>query len=258
MTSPPEVRTAPVAPAPAPTLAAPTPDDSSLDPAGQPGHGGSTGAFSARRARTRARLMAAATGVIAEHGVTGSSVEEICEAAGFTRGAFYSNFADKDALVLALIEQGVAEQYGAAEDAVTELKTQDAHLSAAEAVALVLDGLNRRGNVDRSSLLAQQELLLHAARVPRLRAPYQAFADACRAQVSALVTDALEFAELEFVVAPDVALDLLMAAHDHMQQVALFTDRLDPGPLHALIMTLTRPRTRPRTDASVRPGKKLF
>ena len=38
-----------------------------------------------------------------------------------------------------------------------------------------------------------------------------------------------------------MALDLLMAAHDHMQQTALFTDRLDPGPMHALIMNLTRP-----------------
>ena len=64
------------------------------------------GPLTARRARTRQRLMAAAVAVFAERGVIGSSVEEICEAAGFTRGAFYSNFADKDALVLALIEQG--------------------------------------------------------------------------------------------------------------------------------------------------------
>lgn len=212
----------------------------------------------ARRARTRQRLMAAATAVIAERGVIGSSVEEICEAAGFTRGAFYSNFADKDALVLALIEQGIAQQYEAAEQAVSELKAQDAGLSAAQAVAQVLDRLNHGGHVDRSSLLAQQELLLHAARVPELRAPYQAFADACRAQVEALVSDALEFAELEFVTGSDVALDLLMAAHDHMLQAALFSGRLDPANLHALIMTLTRPRTRSRDEHVVRPRKKVF
>ena len=69
---------------------------------------------SPRRARTRQRLMSAAMTVFAERGVIGSSVEEICEAAGFTRGAFYSNFADKDALVLGLIEQGIAEEYAAA------------------------------------------------------------------------------------------------------------------------------------------------
>jgi AcrR family transcriptional regulator len=209
---------------------------------------------SARRAQTRDRLMAAATTVFAERGVIGASVEEICEAAGFTRGAFYSNFADKDALVLAMIEQGIAEEYAAAEQAVTELKAQGARRAPADAVAQVLDRLNHGGRSDRTNLLAQRELLLYAARVPDLRAPYQEFADACRAQVEALVTDALAFAELEFTVPLDLALDLLMAAHDHMQQAALFTDRLDPGPMHALIMTLTRPLA----DAPVEPGQKVL
>ncbi|MGI3784675.1 MAG: TetR/AcrR family transcriptional regulator [Janthinobacterium lividum] len=209
--------------------------------------------LTARRARTRQRLMAAAVAVFAERGVIGSSVEEICEAAGFTRGAFYSNFADKDALVLAMIEQGVAEEYAAAEEAVSLLKTREARLPAGDAVAQVLDRLNHGGRSDRTSLLAQRELLLYAARVPELRAPYQAFADACRAQIHALIGDALHFAELEFTVPTDVALDLLMAAHDHMQQTALFTDRLDPGSMQALIMHLTRPRD----DASVRPGPEV-
>jgi len=198
---------------------------------------------SARRTRTRQRLMASAVAVFAERGVIGSSVEEICEAAGFTRGAFYSNFADKDELVLAMIEQSVAEEYAAAAEAVTELKAQPARLAAADLVAQVLDRLNHGGRSDRTNLLAQRELLLYAARVPELRAPYQAFADACRAQVDTLVTDALAFTELEFTVPLDVALDLLMATHDHMQQTALFTGRLDPGAMHALIMNLTRPRS---------------
>ena len=212
------------------------------------------GPLSARRARTRQRLMASAVAVFAERGVIGSSVEEICEAAGFTRGAFYSNFADKDALVLALIEQGVAEEYAAAEEAVALLKTRQAGLPAGDAIAQVLDRLNHGGRTDRTSLLAQRELLLYAARVPGLRGPYQAFADACRAQVDALIRDALSFAELEFTVDDGVALDLLMAAHDHMQQTALFTDRLDPGPMQVLIMNLTRPRL----DASVRPGRSVL
>ncbi|SDV01564.1 DNA-binding transcriptional regulator, AcrR family [Microlunatus sagamiharensis] len=200
-------------------------------------------ALSARRTRTRQRLMAAAVAVFAERGVIGASVEEICEAAGFTRGAFYSNFADKDALVLALIEQGIAEEYAAAERAVAELKAQDEGLAPTEAVSRVLGRLNLGGDGDRTSLLAQQELLLYAARVADLRAPYEAFVDACRAQVHALVADALEFAELEFTMPVELALDLLMAAHDHMHQRALFTGRLDPTAMHALIMNLTRPRT---------------
>ena len=53
--------------------------------------------------------MAAAISVFAARGIIGASVEEICEAAGFTRGAFYSNFADKDALFLALVQQSIAK-----------------------------------------------------------------------------------------------------------------------------------------------------
>jgi AcrR family transcriptional regulator len=198
--------------------------------------------LSARRVRTRQRLMAAAVNVFATRGVIGSSVEEICEAAGFTRGAFYSNFADKDALVLALIEQGVAEEYAAAERAVAELKAQDPGLAPTEAVSLVLSRLNLGGSSDRTTLLAQQELLLYAARVPELREPYRAFDEACRAQVHALVVDALEYAGLEFTMPVATALDLLMGAHDHMHRQALFTGELDPTAMHALILGLTRPR----------------
>jgi AcrR family transcriptional regulator len=43
--------------------------------------------------------------VFAEAGVAGASVEQIAERAGYTRGAFYGHFADKDALLAALLEE---------------------------------------------------------------------------------------------------------------------------------------------------------
>ncbi len=58
-----------------------------------------------RREQTRARLLDAAHEVFAEVGMDAASVETICERAGFTRGAFYSNFESKDELFLALITQ---------------------------------------------------------------------------------------------------------------------------------------------------------
>jgi AcrR family transcriptional regulator len=42
--------------------------------------------------RTRAALLDAAGEVFAERGFQGASVEAIAERAGFSRGAFYSNF----------------------------------------------------------------------------------------------------------------------------------------------------------------------
>lgn len=55
-----------------------------------------------RRAETRRRLFAAALETFAERGFYGASVEDICERAGYTRGAFYSNFASKEELFFGL------------------------------------------------------------------------------------------------------------------------------------------------------------
>ena len=60
---------------------------------------------SARRRKTRDRLIDAAYEVFAETGVHAASVEMITERAGFTRGAFYSNFDTKEELFFALAER---------------------------------------------------------------------------------------------------------------------------------------------------------
>ncbi len=57
-----------------------------------------------RREVTRHRLVEAAIDEFAIRGLDATSVEQLCEAAGFTRGAFYSNFATKDDLCVAIME----------------------------------------------------------------------------------------------------------------------------------------------------------
>lgn len=56
------------------------------------------------RARTRALVVEAAAKVFAARGFAAASMEEIAAEAGFTRGAVYSNFADKAELFLAVLE----------------------------------------------------------------------------------------------------------------------------------------------------------
>jgi AcrR family transcriptional regulator len=55
------------------------------------------------KARTRTLLLDAAAEVFARKGFAGASVEEIAESAGFSIGAFYSNFANKDELFVELL-----------------------------------------------------------------------------------------------------------------------------------------------------------
>ncbi|GAA4888479.1 TetR/AcrR family transcriptional regulator [Tessaracoccus lubricantis] len=54
----------------------------------------------ARRRATRGRLVEAAVREFGRNGIDATSVEQLCEAAGFTRGAFYSNFSSKDELCI--------------------------------------------------------------------------------------------------------------------------------------------------------------
>jgi len=54
---------------------------------------------------TRARLIAAAEKIFVRFGFGSSSVERIAEAAGFSRGAFYSNFQDKDEIFIAVLNK---------------------------------------------------------------------------------------------------------------------------------------------------------
>lgn len=96
--------------------------------------------LTARRAQTRERLLTAARTVFAEHGVEGASVEEICEAAGFTRGAFYSNFSSRSDLVLALIRQGISLQLAAAQSAIETMKAAG-NLDPEELIAITLSAL---------------------------------------------------------------------------------------------------------------------
>ena len=54
---------------------------------------------------TRAAIVDAAEEVFLREGFEHASVEQITETAGFSRGAFYSNFSDKDELALAVIDK---------------------------------------------------------------------------------------------------------------------------------------------------------
>ncbi|MGW7404707.1 TetR/AcrR family transcriptional regulator [Streptomyces sp. NPDC054833] len=114
-----------------------------------------------RRVHTRARLLEAAFGVFAAKGFGRVSIEEVCEAAGFSRGAFYSNFATLDELFFALYQERA--------DLIAQQVTQ----------ALAGDGpdLDVPASVDRVTevllldvdwLLVKTDFLVHAARDPEV------------------------------------------------------------------------------------------
>jgi AcrR family transcriptional regulator len=59
------------------------------------------------RADVRRRLLDAALQVFAERGYANASLDEVAAAAGLTKGAIYSNFASKDEIFFAMLDQEV-------------------------------------------------------------------------------------------------------------------------------------------------------
>ncbi len=69
-----------------------------------------------RRQLTRDYLLRAAAQVFAERGFHAATLDEVAAAAGFTKGAVYSNFKNKEDLFLALLEDAYTQELTALKD----------------------------------------------------------------------------------------------------------------------------------------------
>ena len=197
-----------------------------------------------RRTQTREKLIDAAVWLFAEKGVLGASVEEICERAEFTRGAFYSNFADKDALCLAVLNRQADRELAATRtavetvrDDVLEANTIDGLVESALSVFLAAQP---RSSQD---LVAGMELRLYAIRNPALRAPLLALNEEMAGQIGGLLVAAVSGVGASLNMPVDQALDLLHAVYTHSGGTALLhglepDDRYRKSQLTALLRSL--------------------
>lgn len=120
-----------------------------------------------RRGATRERLLDAAYETFAQVGVAQSSIEAICEAAGFTRGAFYSNFADKDDLIEAMLARE-SERVLAAIATVSRAELPGLTAEGVDESDLqrIIERFLRARLIGRDHYLLHTELTLDAARDP--------------------------------------------------------------------------------------------
>jgi AcrR family transcriptional regulator len=117
-----------------------------------------------RRAETRQRLLEAALAVFAEEGFGRSTVEQVCTRAGYTRGAFYSNFASLDELFLAMWEQRSTAQI----DRVRQ-RFEAGDLPAVRDLAEVVGHVLHEVPMDEEWYRVSAEFTAHALRNPSLR-----------------------------------------------------------------------------------------
>ena len=115
------------------------------------------------RDETRDKLFEAAARVFEEQGIGGASIEAIAAAAGFTRGAFYSNFASKDELIIAMLEDHVAQSIRRSLDLLAKHQNLDDFLDAFKRM-----DRNQQDPLGRSPLL-HMEMILFVARAEKRR-----------------------------------------------------------------------------------------
>src|SRR5438132_577406 len=116
-----------------------------------------------RRDETRDKLFEAAARIFEEQGIGGASIEAIAAAAGFTRGAFYSNFESKDELIIAMLEDHVTQSIR------RNLDLLAVHKNLADFIeALKTMDRTRQDPLGRSPLL-HMEMILFVARAATRR-----------------------------------------------------------------------------------------
>lgn len=78
------------------------------------------------QARTREKLLRAARDVVGRDGYEGASVERIADEAGFSKGAFYSNFSSKDDVLMQLLEGNAGNDIKELSDLIRDVNDPDA------------------------------------------------------------------------------------------------------------------------------------
>jgi len=134
-----------------------------------------------RRAETRARLLDAAFRVFAAKGFGPARIEDVCEAAGYTRGAFYSNFGSLDELFFALYDERAAVIAAQVSDALTA----DGPAPLEPSIHAVIARTAATLLLDRDWLLVKTDFLLYAARRPEVATRLAAHRDELRGAIEA-------------------------------------------------------------------------
>jgi len=145
--------------------------------------------------------------LIREHGLDAPSLDAICERAGYTRGAFYVHFADRDDFIAVVMDRVGADFLdsvlvpGGEDDDLMTVMARFAQAVAAGTYPLIGD----RG-------VRPHQLLAACARSPAIRAQYVELVEDATARIAAAVTRSQSKGMLrDDIDAPNVAA-VLMAA----------------------------------------------
>ena len=177
------------------------------------------------QAQTRAALVDAAARVFVQRGFQGATVDAITEEAGYSRGAFYSNFQTKEELLAEVLQQRVFAVY---RDMARRTAARRPEASA-EDVGTQLAAL-QEGPDARWLFPLWLELMAHAARDEEFRQVTAGFWSGTRELVAPLVERAYEERGVEPPASPRdlasamIALDIGLSVQHLVDPEAVSTD----------------------------------
>ncbi|MBW3619051.1 MAG: TetR/AcrR family transcriptional regulator [Actinobacteria bacterium] len=184
-----------------------------------------------QRARTRADLLAAAATVFARTGYHASSVDMVAEAAGYTKGAVYSNFASKEDLFLALLDEHV-------DQAVETLEEIVASTDPAARAQLLGARREEMQVFDRDWHLLETEFVLYAARNERVRALMAERQQRTRARIADLLRRHLGDVGADAPIDLEDLARILIATGDGLTVMSVAEPDTDGGRLMGMVLHL--------------------
>ena len=129
---------------------------------------------------TREELLGAAHACFARYGYQGSSVDRIAERAGFSKGAFYSNFDSKASILLEILARHHAKYIAQLRDIIDR--------ATADEMSAALGEWDALRNVEPEWAGLNIELLMHAKSDAKFQAQYLDYVQRYRHALAELLT----------------------------------------------------------------------
>lgn len=194
-----------------------------------------------RQAQTREKLLAVARKLFLTDGYAATSLDKVAEAAGFSKGAVYSNFAGKEELCLAVLDAIHAEQIEGVVAAFSSEANIDGRIDAFTEWARTHLGNPQVTALEAEFGAAGRQSAFVAA---QLRDRHRQIT----AEVSRLLRTVIDDSGLDVALDPDKAAVALLSLGIGVGAMRSFDPRLDVDIVGETMRTLLRGVTR---DAAV-------
>lgn len=194
-----------------------------------------------RRPLTVAALSESALALFTERGFHATSVSDIVSRAGLTRGAFYSNFRDKEELFLSLYDahaDRLLAELGRRAETVGDVP---------DPVAGLFDQLAAHNAQERAWFLVSMEFTLHAARNPEVARALAVHEERLNSGIADILTRCLERTGRAPEVSALTLARLVVAFFEGLtaQEVTHAGDDDTPALVHRALPHLVRALSRP-------------